>query len=391
MSFVNTIMTSAFFFLLRSDITHAMTKNNHQFFPIASPTTMSKIPQSNCQTDNTSLQAPLAVFYALFFLFGLSGNLLALWVFLRVHPKKNSVRIFLINLALADLLLVICLPFRVVYHSNNDRWVLPPLLCRIVGIIFYMNMYISIVLLGFISVDRYLKFQRLSCRRVFLHSRWSVLLCGVIWAVAFVCGICLIVLNAEQGQSQQCFQYKTLHDLKWKAYFNFTIVGMFWLIYIALMISYVKIGMKLLTTSKKKPDFPNAAKYNKTAWKSFFVLILFTICFVPYHSVRIFYIMSQIAKDTPCEWISVLDKTNEAVLLLSAFNSCLDPVMYFLLCSSIRKVILKIICNSFCQQNGKGLISSIDTPQELPNANAVVPMTNAQDVTLSKTTDKVVL
>ncbi|XP_016106771.1 probable G-protein coupled receptor 34 [Sinocyclocheilus grahami] len=358
-----------------------MTKNNPQYFPIASPTTMSKIPQSNCQTDNTSLQVPLAIFYALFFVFGLSGNLLALWVFLRVHPKKNSVRIFLINLALADLLLVICLPFRVVYHSNNDRWVLPPLLCRMVGIIFYMNMYISIVLLGFISVDRYLKFQRSSCRRVFLHSR-SVLLCGVIWAVAFVCGICLIVLNAEHGESQQCFQYKTLHESKWKAYFNFAIVGMFWLVYGALVISYGRIGMNLLTTSKKKPDFPNAAKYNKTAWKSFFVLFLFTICFVPYHSVRIFYIMSQIAKDTACEWISVLDKTNEVVLLLSAFNSCLDPVMYFLFCSSIRKVMLKIICNSFCQQNAKGLISSIDTPQELPKA---------QDVKLSKTTDKVVL
>uniref|UniRef100_A0A672S3A1 G protein-coupled receptor 34b n=1 Tax=Sinocyclocheilus grahami TaxID=75366 RepID=A0A672S3A1_SINGR len=276
-------------------------------------------------TDNTSLQVPLAIFYALFFLFGLSGNLLALWVFLRVHPKKNSVCIFLINLALADVLLVICLPFRVVYHSNNDRWVLPPLLCTMVGIIFYM--YISIVLLGFISVDRYLKFQRSSCRRVFLHSRWSVLFCGVIWAVAFVCGICFTVLNTEHGESQQCFQYKNLYKSKWKAYFNFAIVGMFWLVYGALVISYGRIGMNLLTASKEKPDFPNAAKYNKTAWKSFFVLFLFTICFVPYHS-----------------WISVLDKTNEVVLLLSAFNSCLDPVMYFL-----------------------GLNSSSDTPQELPN------------------------
>ncbi|XP_018931407.1 probable G-protein coupled receptor 34b [Cyprinus carpio] len=369
-----------------------MTKNNTQFFPTASPNTTSKIPQPTCQTDNTSLQVPLAIFYSLFFLFGLSGNLLALWVFLRVHPKKNSVRIFLINLALADLLLVICLPFRVIYHSNNDRWVLPSLLCTMVGIIFYMNMYISIVLLGFISVDRYLKVQRSSCRRVFLQSRWSVLLCNVIWAVAFVCGICFIVLDTEHGESQQCFQYKHLYESKWKAYFNFAIVGMFWLVYGALVISYGRIGMKLLSASKEKPDFPNAAKYNKTAWKSFFVLFLFTICFVPYHSVRIFYIMSQIA-NTSCEWISVLDKTNEEVLLLSAFNSCLDPVMYFLFCSSIRKVILRIICNRFRQQNIRGLNSSSNTPQELTNISAVVPMTNAKDVKLSKTTetDKVVL
>ncbi|XP_059418168.1 probable G-protein coupled receptor 34 [Carassius carassius] len=327
-----------------------MTKNNTQIVPIASLNTTSKIPQQNCQTDNISLQVLLAIFYALFFLFGLFGNLLAIWVFLRVHQKKNSVRIFLINLALADLLLVICLPFRVVYHSNNERWVLPPILCTMVGIIFYMNMYMSIVLLGLISIDRYLKFKKLSCRRSFLDRRWSLLLCGVIWAVVFVCGICFTVQNTEQGESQQCFQYKKLYESKWKAYLNFAIVGIFWMVYGALVISYGRIGMNLLRASKEKPDFPNAAKYNKTAWKSFFLLLLFTICFVPYHSVRMFYIMSQIA-NTSCEWIRVLDKTNEVVLLLSVFNSCLDPVMYFLFCSSIRKVTLKIICNSKMQED----------------------------------------
>lgn len=341
---------------------------------------------SNCQMDNTSLQVPLAVLYALFFVFGLAGNLLALWVFLRVHTKKNSVRIFLINLALADFLLVICLPFRVVYHSNQDRWVLPSLICRIVGNIFYMNMYISIVLLGFISVDRYLKFQRASCRRLFLQNRWSVLLCCVIWTAAFAAVLAFIVQNPETEEPQQCFQYKKLNKSKWKAYFNIAIVGMFWVVYGALVISYGRIGMKLLKTSRKKPDFPNAAKYNKTAWKSFFVLFLFTICFVPYHSVRIFYIMSQVANDTSCDRINVLDKTNEVVLLLSAFNSCLDPVMYFLLCSSIRKVMLKLICNGFCQQTTRGLTSSSETPLEQQKISAVVARTDTQDVKTSKTT-----
>ncbi|XP_067301166.1 probable G-protein coupled receptor 34 [Pseudorasbora parva] len=366
-----------------------MMSNNLQIFTNASPTSMSVIPQQDCRLDNTSMQVPLAIFYALFFLFGLAGNLLALWVFLRVHPKKNSVRIFLINLALADSLLVICLPFRVVYHSNHDLWVLPSFLCRIVGNIFYMNMYISIVLLGFISIDRYLKFQRASCRRLFLQSRWSVLLCCIIWTVSFAAVIPYIVQTPENGdsrESHQCFQYKKLHESKWKAYLNFILVGIFWVVYGVLVISYGRIGMKLLTASRKKPDFPNAAKYNKTAWKSFFVLFLFTICFVPYHTVRVFYIMSQMETDSSCYRINLLDKTNELVLLLSALNSCLDPVMYFLLCSSIRKVVLKFICNSFCQQITRRLISSSDTPQEQQNISSVLYITEPQDVKTSKAT-----
>nr|AAH92867.1 G protein-coupled receptor 34b [Danio rerio] len=338
---------------------------------------LARLETQNCYIDNTSLRIPLAVFYTLFFLFGLAGNLLALWVFLRLHPKKNSVRIFLINLALADILLVICLPFRVAYHFNNNQWVLPSLLCRIVGNVFYMNMYISIALLGFISVDRYLKFQRASSRRWFLQSHWSAIVCGVLWAVSIAGVSPFIVKTENNNETHQCFQYKKLCDSKWKAYFNFVIVAIFWVVYGALVMSYGRIGMKLITASRDKPDFPNAAKYNKTAWKSFFVLFTFTVCYAPYHFVRIFYIMSQMAPNVSCNKMNVLDKTNEVVLLLSALNSCLDPVMYFLLCSSIRKVTLKFICNCFCQQTNNALISSSD---EQPKIMTVVPKTICQDI-----------
>nr|XP_055072488.1 probable G-protein coupled receptor 34 isoform X1 [Misgurnus anguillicaudatus] len=353
-----------------------MESNSTLVFPNAS---FKSTPQSyqmdeKCKMDNTSLKVPLAICYALFFLFGLVGNLLALWVFVRVHSKKNSIRIFLINLALADLLLVICLPFRVAYHSNNNSWVLPPVFCRIVGNVFYANMYISIILLGLISIDRYLKFQRVSCRRLFLQSRWSVVLCCVVWFLACAPMVALIAQAPENNESEKCFEYKKLDKSKWKAYFNFSMVVMFWVVFAGLVISYGKIGMKLITASREKPDFPNAARYNKTALKSFFVLFLFTLCFVPYHFIRIFYIMSQMAPDTSCDWMNVMDKSNEIALLLSALNSCLDPVMYFLLCGSIRKVMLKIICNGCCLQSIGLLFNSSEATNEQPKNNAVVPV-----------------
>ena len=42
------------------------------------------------------------------------------------------------------------------------------------------------------------------------------------------------------------------------------------------------------------------------------------------------------------------DKANEVALLFSALNSCLDPVMYFLLSSSVRKEVLRLVSNMFC-------------------------------------------
>ncbi|KAK3543074.1 hypothetical protein QTP70_010536 [Hemibagrus guttatus] len=313
----------------------------------------------NSTSNDGTLRVPLGVFYALFFLFGLCGNLLALCVFLRLNSKKNSVRIFLINLALADLVLMVCLPFRVVYHANNNRWSLHPVFCRVVGNVFYMNMYVSIFLLGVISIDRYVKLQSVSSKQRFLSRKQSIITCCLLWVVAAVFIIPLIALGGESTQSVMCFQYKNLRNAKWKAYVNIGVVVIFWVVYATLVTSYGKIAMRLLQISKEKPDFPNAAKYRRTAQKSFFVLFLFTLCFVPYHLVRIFYIYSQIT-DFSCRWIQLLDKMNELSLLLSAFNSCLDPVMYFLLCSSMRRTVLQALQINCCLKMSGSSSSSYD-------------------------------
>uniref|UniRef100_A0A8C6TBT1 Probable G-protein coupled receptor 34 n=1 Tax=Neogobius melanostomus TaxID=47308 RepID=A0A8C6TBT1_9GOBI len=286
------------------------------------------------ETNITS--SSLAVLYTIIFIPGLIGNLVALWVFLFVHSKKNSMRVFLINIALADLLLMVCLPFRVLYHSQGNRWTLGPTLCRVVGNLFYMNMYISITLLGMISVDRYLKIHRSARMERRLTTRGSTAVCALTWAGAVVL---MIPLAMSKSQSQtECFHYKQLLEAKWKAYINIGIVAVFWLVFITLMASYAKIGRYLRKRSVEYPNFPSASQYKCSAKKSFFILFLFTMCFVPYHLVRIFYIKTQIT-ETPRFWRSVADRANEISLVFSAFNSCLDPVMYFLLSSSVRREV----------------------------------------------------
>eukprot|EP00069_Balaena_mysticetus_P006484 bmy_05067T0 len=110
--------------------------------------------------DEKLLSSVLTTFYSVIFIVGLVGNIIALYVFLGIHRKRNSIQIYLLNVAIADLLLIFCLPFRIMYHINQNKWTLGVILCKIVGTLFYMNMYISIILLGFISLDRYIKINR---------------------------------------------------------------------------------------------------------------------------------------------------------------------------------------------------------------------------------------
>lgn len=163
---------------------------------------LTKTTDSQC-VDYDALQRPLAVLYSIIFILGLAGNLVALWVFFCVHSKKNSVRVFLINIAFADLLLVVCLPFRILYHSQGNIWNLHPTLCKVVGNLFYMNMYISVVLLGLISVDRYLKINRgAGMQHKVWSTKWSTALCAVIWTVSFALILSLIFSNNDSQQNR---------------------------------------------------------------------------------------------------------------------------------------------------------------------------------------------
>lgn len=310
--------------------------------------------QTLCSFDDPALRVPLAVLYSLFFLFGLVGNLFALWVFLSLHTSHNSVRVFLINCAVADLVLLACLPFRVFYHLNGNQWVLGSAACKLVGNLFYMNMYISITLLGLISMDRYLRLKGKGRARRGMRMRlwrcnwpWSWVACGALWGLSLVALVPMIATAEDKEQSDKCFQYKQRRSAKGKAYFNAVLVVLFWLVFLMLVVSYAKIASQLLRVSRDKPDLPNAQRYQRTAKKSFFVLFLFTVCFGPYHAFRPIYILSQLSENNSCDYLHLVDRTNEVMLLFSAFNSCLDPVMYFLLSGSVRKTALRALGHRF--------------------------------------------
>ncbi|NXG71893.1 GPR34 protein, partial [Baryphthengus martii] len=317
---------------------------------------------ASCPLDENSLSLALIVFFSIIFVVGLVGNIIALFSFLCIHQKRNSVQVYLLNVAVADLLLIFCLPFRILYHVTTNTWMFGPILCKIVGTLFYMNMYISIVLLGLISLDRFVKITRAVKRPKMLTTTQSIHICCTVWAIAltgFIIVVAPAFFKSEDRNSTMCFHYRNKQNAKTEAIINYIIVIIFWIVFFLLILSYVKIAKNLLKISKKRANFPNAGKYTQTARNSFIVLIIFTLCFVPYHMFRFVYITSQL-QNPSCYWREIIHKCNEVMLIFSSFNSCLDPVMYFLMSRSVRKTVFQLICRRLHGDSGLALESTSD-------------------------------
>ncbi|KAI5086141.1 C-C chemokine receptor type 5-like, partial [Silurus meridionalis] len=96
----------------------------------------------------------LPVLYSVFFVVGLLGNLLVLWVILKGSYIKSLTDVSLLNLIISDLLLISTLPF--LAHYARDNWVFGSTMCTLVLGVYHIGFYAGIFFIVLMSFDRYL-------------------------------------------------------------------------------------------------------------------------------------------------------------------------------------------------------------------------------------------
>lgn len=117
---------------------------------------------------------------------GLLGNILVLVTYVFYKKAKTMTDVYLVNVAVADLLFVLALPL-IIYNEQNN-WQMGNLACKVLRGSYSMNLYSSLLLLACISGDRYVAIVK--ARRSFgTRSKaqiFSHLICIIIWLFALV-------------------------------------------------------------------------------------------------------------------------------------------------------------------------------------------------------------
>ena len=71
------------------------------------------------------------LFYVLIFIVGVFGNLLVIYVINRNPDMKTPTNYFLVNLSIADLLVIlVCMPTALVDIYSKEVWYLGPFMCK---------------------------------------------------------------------------------------------------------------------------------------------------------------------------------------------------------------------------------------------------------------------
>ncbi|KAI2656607.1 C-C chemokine receptor type 2 [Labeo rohita] len=119
----------------------------------------------------------LPILYYFYFVVGFLGNMLVVWVVCMGVKLRNMTDVCLLNLALADLLLVSSLPF--LAHHARDQWIFGIVMCTVVLSVSHIGFY-SVIFFIILSVDQYIAIVR-----DVLARTYGISASAVIWIIAF--------------------------------------------------------------------------------------------------------------------------------------------------------------------------------------------------------------
>ncbi|KAL3070510.1 hypothetical protein niasHS_007808 [Heterodera schachtii] len=142
-------------------------------------------------TLRTEVQVTYSAFYALIFLVGLIGNGLLIHT---IRRRMSVANVFLLNLAISDLLLCItALPITPVL-AFVKRWVFGSVLCKLVPLCQGISVLISSYCLCFIALDRFRSIVTP------LKMPWGI---GYAQALMILCWVCCVAIASPLFMAQR--------------------------------------------------------------------------------------------------------------------------------------------------------------------------------------------
>lgn len=237
--------------------------------------------------------------------------------------QPNVTNVWLVNLAVADLIFCLTRALSLVKKLFFNHWPYGGFLCKFNGFFKYANMFCSVFLLAVISLDRVLCIWQpvfAKRRRTLLAARAVAL--GV-WMASVVLSSPYFVyrrVSVKKNRSSCSVDVDEGHSATKVALYTNRFLCGFLLPFVVILVCYILAGVGIRRTrlsGKSRPLRILAA-----------LVTAFFVCWAPYHCLQM---------------VKLVDEKQAAVKVLSPvlsavayFNSCINPLLYFCMGLQVR-------------------------------------------------------
>ncbi|XP_030650337.1 hydroxycarboxylic acid receptor 2-like [Chanos chanos] len=289
----------------------------------------------SCVFEGILLTKVLPPLLVLEFVFGVLGNGLALWIFCcHIKPWRSST-VFLFNLALADFLLNISLPFRVRYYLAGMDWTLGDSFCRASLFMLAMNRGGCVFFLTVIAVDRYFRVVHPNHPLNSMTVTKSFILAGMLWLATIALNIHLLLGSNlfEDGDTTRCEGFTQKNNLHCVVFF---------------LEFLISLGIILFCTTRTYAQFhqrhmSGQPRIRRVMMCLTAVTVMFIVCFLPSNVTRVLIWVKDARSIADCQGNQILQTSFHITISLTYLNSMLDPVVYYFSSPSFKKICKNVV------------------------------------------------
>nr|XP_046265496.1 C-C chemokine receptor type 9a [Scatophagus argus] len=337
------------------DIMAALTTEDPFLFSL-SPTTEDDYDYPDLLCDRESVRMFRSYYEPPLFwmitLVGGAGNVAVVWIYLNFRKRlKTMTDVYLLNLAVADLLFLVALPLWAAEASHG--WHFSSALCKVNSALYKVNLFSSMLLLTCISVDRYVvivqatKAQNSQVER----RRCSKLVCLGVWLLALLLATPELVFATVAKMDSQPY-CRMVYPPELGNHTKILVLSLqvsmgFCLPFIVMAFCYSVIVAKLLKTR-------NFQKH-KAMRVILVVVVVFVVSQLPYNGVLVMEaVQASNLTMTDCEEVKRFDKTGQVLKSLAYMHACLNPFLYAFVGQRFRRdvqLLLRPCCRPPASKN----------------------------------------
>ncbi|XP_021055101.1 G-protein coupled receptor 55 [Mus pahari] len=298
---------------------------------------MSQPESDNCSfssVDKLTSTLQLAVHIPTFLL-GLALNLLAIRGFSAFLKRRQleyiATSIYMINLAVFDLLLVLSLPFKMALQQVENPL---PAFCTLGECLYFISMYGSVFTICFISLDRFLAIQYPILANHLRSPRKTFGICCIIWMLVWIGSIPIYTFHREVKR-YKCFH--NMSDGTWSARVFFPLEIFGFLLPMAIMgfCSYRSIHILL-----RRPDnTKDWVQKRACIWTIATNLVVFVVSFLPVHLGFFLQYLVRNRFILDCRMMQGISLFVQLSMYFSNINCCLDVFCYYFVIKEFRMSI----------------------------------------------------
>lgn len=268
---------------------------------------------------------------------GLLGNSLVIYVVLRQTATPSVTNVYILNLALADELFMLGLPFLAAQNALS-YWPFGSLMCRLVMAVDGINQFTSIFCLTVMSVDRYLAVVHPIRSARWRRPRVAKLASAAVWAFSLVMSLPLVVFaDIQEGWNTCNLSWPEPVGLWGAVFIIYTSVLGFFGPLLVICLCYLLIVVKLKASGVRVGSTRRRSE-RKVTRMVVVVVLVFAGCWLPFFIVNIVNLAFALPEEPASAGAYFF------VVVLSYANSCANPLLYGFLSDNFRQSFRKVLC-----------------------------------------------